>query len=176
MVPIPPKKNNAWSSAKLPVTIWSKYGGKGCSRSLTISRAQRYRERNGPLLPALPENSASQNFPLRKRGLRGRSAWPAETGLEREGLRKEAPEEQDAHSALLPRRSPACGPLVGPLPLVGRSATQYHTKEAAAITPSAGCPPRRPLPHSRDAFLRARAHTHTNAARSPAQESRLRAN
>lgn len=49
-----------------------------------------------------------------------------------------------------------------------RPATRHHTKEAAAITPSEGHPPHRPLPHSRAAFhlplTRACTHRHANAA------------
>lgn len=49
-----------------------------------------------------------------------------------------------------------------------RPATRHHTKEAAAITPSEGHPPHRPLPHSRASFhlplTRACTHRHANAA------------
>ena len=57
--------------------------------------------------------------------------------------------------------SPARGPQ-------RRPATRHHTKEAAAITPREGHPPRRPLPHSRAAFLLplTRACTHTRQRRS----------
>ena len=63
-----------------------------------------------------------------------------------------------------------------------RPATRHHTKEAAAITPSEGHPPHRPLPHSRAAFHLplTRACTpprHANAARvSDKNPSRARPN
>lgn len=140
-------------------------------RSTSISRARRHRARSGPFLPPLHPPppifcvTKLSTPETRPRGPRSRGCGS------RAGAKKKKPEEGSpgrTRCPSIPVSRPSAARL---LPLGGaqrRPATRHHTKEAAAITPSEGHPPHRPLPHSRAAFhlplTRACTHRHANAA------------
>lgn len=142
-------------------------------RSTAISGARRHRARSGPFLPPLPlpESSASQNFPLRKRGRASHGAGPATTGLERK-----RPAEGSRRGTRCPfhlRFRARGGPGRSGSGAAAPPSHRHHTKEAAAITPSGGHPPPAPAPPPPTfqgrvpppARTRAPTHTGANAAR-----------
>lgn len=155
---------------------------------MSSRRVQLYLQSLAPLLtqqpitpspsPLLPEFSASQNFPLRKRGLPGRDAEPATTlrklGCSEKRLRKETREELDARSILLSRPPPVVGPLARPLPAVGHSAAQPPSTTQRRPPP---LPERRPPPSVAPSHIPGQrfstAHTHTNTNTGQRRVSRI---
>lgn len=142
--------------------------------------------RSGPFLPPLHpppappplllESSASQNFPLRKRGLAGHGAEAAETGLER----KKSPGEGSPGRTRCPS-IPVSGPSAARLsPLGGRSAAQPPdtTQRRPPPLPRAKATPRTAPSHIPGPRSTSRSHArahNTDTPTPPGSPTRIRA-